>query len=149
MNAHSIITKAMNLVANPQNHPVTDAPIANTNQLDGGICPKGLAILVICNNSAERADVTVLSSHLICETPQSCFPSMVVFGESGVGKTSIVNMLAGKEIFPVGRAAVGTTLESQGCLIKCEGLSLNVYGTVGLNEPATGTVSAKKAIPAN
>jgi hypothetical protein len=73
---------------------------------------------------------------------------MIVFGESGVGKTSIVNMLAGKEIFPVGRAAVGTTLESHGCLIKCEGLSLNVYDTVGLNEPPTGSVSAKEAIRA-
>ena len=53
MNAHSIITKAMNLVANPQNHPVTDAPIADTNMPDGGVGPKGLAVLMICSNLAE------------------------------------------------------------------------------------------------
>lgn len=54
MNAHTVIAKTMSPEIDPQNHPVTDAPIADTNMPDGGVGPKGLAVLMICSNLAER-----------------------------------------------------------------------------------------------
>jgi GTPase Era involved in 16S rRNA processing len=70
---------------------------------------------------------------------------VVVFGESGTGKSSIVNMLAGEAVFEVAADASGTTFEHQGCVIKFGDQPMNVYDTAGLNEADRGKVSPKTA----
>ena len=70
---------------------------------------------------------------------------MVVFGESGAGKSSIVNMLAGETVFKVAADESGTTFEHQGCVIKFGDQPMNVYDTAGLNESDRGKVSPRTA----
>jgi hypothetical protein len=70
---------------------------------------------------------------------------VVIFGESGVGKSSIVNMLAGKEVFKVDGGSNGTTFEHQGCVIRIGDQTMNIWETASLNESKSGLVTPEKA----
>jgi GTPase Era involved in 16S rRNA processing len=70
---------------------------------------------------------------------------VVVFGESGVGKSSIVNMLAGETVFEVAADASRTTFKHQGCVIEFGDQPMNVYDTGGLKEADRGKVSPRTA----
>jgi tRNA U34 5-carboxymethylaminomethyl modifying GTPase MnmE/TrmE len=69
---------------------------------------------------------------------------VVICGEPGVGKSSIVNMLAGEEVFEVGRGAKGTTFEHKGCAIRIGGMTMNVWDTANTTEQ--GQVSLRKLL---
>jgi predicted GTPase len=71
---------------------------------------------------------------------------VVIFGESGAGKSSIINMLAGEEVFDVDGGANGTTFEHQGCTIRFGDLDINVWDTPGLNQSEKGKVPPEKAL---
>jgi GTPase SAR1 family protein len=68
---------------------------------------------------------------------------VIIFGESGVGKSSIVNMLCGSNRAKVGNGARGTTFEHQSYEVDND---LNIYDTAGLNETKFGTVPAAIAL---
>jgi hypothetical protein len=91
---------------------------------------------------------TASSSQLCSRNPVPYLRNVVVFGESGTGKSSIVNMLAGEPIFAVDDGACGTTFDHQGCAIKFGGGKhvLNVYDTAGLNEDKLGRVAPQVAL---
>jgi 50S ribosome-binding GTPase len=61
-------------------------------------------------------------------------PNVVIFGEPGVGKSSIVNMLAGKEVVGITAKPPRMTFEHQRRMLKLDGRSINIYDTAGLNE---------------
>jgi GTPase SAR1 family protein len=69
----------------------------------------------------------------------------MIFGESGVGKSSIVNMLAGQEVFKVDGGSQGTTFHHEGCALRVGDLRLNIWDTAGLNESDNGRVSPEEA----
>ena len=72
--------------------------------------------------------------------------NVIIFGETGVGKSSIVNMLPGGHEAEVNGDAKGVTFRHE-CYVKdIGGYHLNIFDTVGLNEGARGTVSAPRAI---
>lgn len=76
---------------------------------------------------------------------------MVVFGETGAGKSSVVNMLEemteNPSKAPISNRAVGVTFQNK-CYSRQIGSKLfNVYDTAGLNEGAEGQVPADQAIP--
>ncbi|KAF9227137.1 hypothetical protein BS17DRAFT_673850, partial [Gyrodon lividus] len=73
--------------------------------------------------------------------------NVVVFGETGVGKSSLINLIAGKQISATSSGAVGCTLEYKRYLLELGDPSqlFAVWDTAGLDEGTHGTVPAEKA----
>ncbi|KAG9316433.1 P-loop containing nucleoside triphosphate hydrolase protein [Chiua virens] len=71
--------------------------------------------------------------------------NVVVFGESGVGKSSVINMIAGKNVTQISNNAVGCTFRYQSHQVNLDGFHVNLWDTVGLDEGTEGTVPAKQA----
>ncbi|OJA17865.1 hypothetical protein AZE42_05901, partial [Rhizopogon vesiculosus] len=72
--------------------------------------------------------------------------NIIVFGESGVGKSSIINMLMGEPVAAVSNQAVGCTYESTKFRATIADKEVMLYDTAGLNEAEAGTVSPEQAI---
>ncbi|OAX36644.1 P-loop containing nucleoside triphosphate hydrolase protein [Rhizopogon vinicolor AM-OR11-026] len=72
--------------------------------------------------------------------------NIIVFGESGVGKSSIINMLMGEPVAAVSNQAVGCTYESNKFRAIIAGREVMLYDTAGLNEAEAGTVSPEQAV---
>ena len=63
-----------------------------------------------------------------------------------MGKSSVVNILAGKQVSKSSNDAVGCTFEHRQYSIKVASHSIRIYDTTGLNECGNGTVPSLKAI---
>jgi tRNA U34 5-carboxymethylaminomethyl modifying GTPase MnmE/TrmE len=72
--------------------------------------------------------------------------NVLVFGETGVGKSSVINMLEGKEHARVSDSAEGVTLHSESYEKQINGSTFQIFDTVGLNEGPAAILSAKDAI---
>jgi hypothetical protein len=72
--------------------------------------------------------------------------NVVVFGETGVGKSSIVNMFKGDKSAAVGNGAQGVTFAHNSYEKHICETSFRVFDTVGLNEGAAGAMDAATAI---
>lgn len=75
--------------------------------------------------------------------------NVIVFGETGAGKSSVVNMLDGTEgskQAPVASTAVGVSTTSICYERKIREKTFNIFDTAGLNEGKGGTVSPRAAI---
>ncbi|OAX37656.1 hypothetical protein K503DRAFT_771279 [Rhizopogon vinicolor AM-OR11-026] len=64
--------------------------------------------------------------------------NFIIFGEMGAGKSSLVNLIAGKQLATASSGAISCTLDSTQHNIRlpdsqCE---VNLYDTAGLNEPS-------------
>ncbi|CAN0522732.1 unnamed protein product [Ectocarpus sp. 12 AP-2014] len=70
---------------------------------------------------------------------------VLVFGSSGVGKTSFINALTGGTM-PTGSGARGVTLESHEFRTSRDGVDYRIVDTAGLNEADRGTVSGIDAV---
>lgn len=68
-----------------------------------------------------------------------------MFGESGAGKSSVINTIAGAHITQTSNDAVGCTFQYQCYQVLLDGLSLNLWDTVGLDEGTEGTAPARQA----
>jgi len=71
---------------------------------------------------------------------------VIIFGETGVGKSSVVNMILGRDEANVSDNAEGCTFESTVYPMEIEGARYNLYDTAGLNEEGSGTVDGAKSI---
>lgn len=74
--------------------------------------------------------------------------NIILFGESGVGKSAVVNQIFDKEAVRVGNQAVGCTIESakvSGFLKDYPNIYCNVYDTIGLSESSRGSVPTAQA----
>ncbi|KAG6908873.1 hypothetical protein DXG01_002947 [Tephrocybe rancida] len=74
--------------------------------------------------------------------------NIVFFGETGSGKSSIINLIAGHEVTKVSGGALGCTFSSSRYDVDLlgPGTTLRVWDTAGLGEGDNGTVSNRKAI---
>ncbi|KAF8886157.1 hypothetical protein BD779DRAFT_1441881 [Infundibulicybe gibba] len=72
--------------------------------------------------------------------------NIILFGETGSGKSSIVNMLAGKSCAVVSSAAKGCTFEHKKYQVDIMGKPFHVFDTAGLDEGNAGTVPKQQAI---
>ena len=65
--------------------------------------------------------------------------NVILFGETGVGKSSVINLMAGAEVASTSTNLEGCTLEATEYSFTLPGgPSLRIYDTVGLNEPEMG-----------
>jgi hypothetical protein len=75
-------------------------------------------------------------------------PNVVIFGETGAGKSSLVNMIAGRTVAQISTRAVGCTFRSTSFPVNIGGKRFNVHDTAGLDEgqDGAGTVASHDAI---
>jgi predicted GTPase len=73
-------------------------------------------------------------------------PNVIVFGETGTGKSSVINLILGTYKAPISNDAMGCTFSSACYKVQIQEKIYNLYDTAGFNESATGTVSSAKAI---
>ena len=73
-------------------------------------------------------------------------PNVIIFGETGAGKSSVINMLEGDKQASVSDKATGVTFSNIRYEKTIRGSIYSVFDTVGLNEGALGTVSPRTAI---
>ncbi|KIJ67584.1 hypothetical protein HYDPIDRAFT_108441 [Hydnomerulius pinastri MD-312] len=71
--------------------------------------------------------------------------NVVVFGESGVGKSSVINMIVGRIVTKTSNDAVGCTFRHQCHEVVINGVKVNLWDTAGLDEGTEGTVPAAQA----
>jgi len=65
--------------------------------------------------------------------------NVILFGETGVGKSSVINLMAGANVASISANLEGCTLEATEYSFTLPGEpSLRIYDTVGLNEPEMG-----------
>ena len=90
-----------------------------------------------------------MSIHRPITTPVSevlLLPNVIVFGETGVGKSSILNMLQGESGAIVSDQATGVTFDNTSYVKTIRGTTFRVLDTIGLNEGTAGTTTARDAI---
>jgi len=77
--------------------------------------------------------------------------NIVVFGQTGAGKSSLINMLAGRPVAKVSNAAGGCTTSNQAFVlledVNNPSDSYTFWDTAGLNEGQEGNVPPKDAFP--
>jgi hypothetical protein len=100
-----------------------------------------LFFLLICLLTLNHNDIS-----------QPAGPNVIVFGETGAGKSSVVNMLQcngeANAVANTSSDVSGTTFRNTLYPKIIQDLPFNVFDTVGLNEASGGTVPAVKAIQA-
>ena len=69
----------------------------------------------------------------------------MIFGETGVGKSSLINLIANEKIAETSSNAVGCTLDYKRYSLKIEDQHFAIWDTAGLDEGTQGTVPAEKA----
>ncbi|EIW86068.1 hypothetical protein CONPUDRAFT_148188 [Coniophora puteana RWD-64-598 SS2] len=118
-------------------------------------CLGGLTAPEICQQSYVHAQGAVQYSHLAGSLAKPSAtggaaphaPNIIIFGESGVGKSSLVNMLSEGAVEPaaVSNQALGCTFETQRYRVTLDNREYILWDTAGLNEGSKGTVSEEKA----
>ncbi|KAJ3860828.1 hypothetical protein EV359DRAFT_48408 [Lentinula novae-zelandiae] len=72
--------------------------------------------------------------------------NIILFGSTGCGKSSIINMLLGHDAAPTSSGAVGCTFENSVYVTRMEEKEYRIYDTTGLDEGDAGTVVSKDAL---
>ncbi|KAF8553106.1 hypothetical protein OG21DRAFT_1485691 [Imleria badia] len=72
-------------------------------------------------------------------------PNVIVFGEAGVGKSSIINLIAGQKLAHTSNDAFGCTFQHQRYHITLDKMTCALWDTAGLDEGDQGTVPSKLA----
>jgi len=72
--------------------------------------------------------------------------NVVIFGESGSGKSSIVNMIVGEPVAEVSSSPMGCTFKHKSYKASIENTHFCIYDTAGLNEGDQGRVPHWKAV---
>lgn len=71
---------------------------------------------------------------------------ILIIGQTGAGKSSLVNLLADRRVAKVSDAAVGCTFKFESYQVAYNEELFELIDTVGLNEGSTGTVNPKDAM---
>jgi len=72
--------------------------------------------------------------------------NIILFGEAGCGKSSLVNMIVGKDVANVSDSSRGCTFQNKAYETNIGNSTFLIYDTVGLNEGDQGRVPHWKAI---
>ncbi|KAG1825517.1 P-loop containing nucleoside triphosphate hydrolase protein, partial [Suillus subaureus] len=71
--------------------------------------------------------------------------NVVIFGETGSGKSSIINVIAQEQVARTSNDALGCTSEYKRYSVDISGQKFALFDTAGLNEGTAGTVTPKQA----
>ena len=77
---------------------------------------------------------------------EDSLPNVLIFGETGAGKSSLINMVAGKQIAGISNSAMGYTFGSIDHEVAIDGQTYRLWDTSGLNEGEHGTVPGDQAL---
>jgi len=91
----------------------------------------------------EPAPVIVEQKPVMEDFNAGSIPNVVIFGEVGVGKSSVVNMIAGRQ---VAQPSIGCTYQSEPHAVNLGATLVKLWVTTGLNEEDAGTARAKHTI---
>jgi len=83
--------------------------------------------------------------HMFASKPAAPL-NVIVFGETGSGKSSLINMVVGTNVAETSSKAKGCTFESTPYKVTIHGTAYKLFDTAGLNEWEGGKVSAKDAV---
>jgi predicted GTPase len=72
--------------------------------------------------------------------------NVIVVGETGAGKSSIINMIAGTEFAETSNGATGCTFEHHSYILPVHGRNFKFFDTAGLDEGERGTMKHSVAI---
>ncbi|KAF9237150.1 hypothetical protein BU15DRAFT_76256 [Melanogaster broomeanus] len=72
--------------------------------------------------------------------------NIILFGETGVGKSSLINLIAGRTVASVSQDVQGCTMSSKQYLFDVSGRRFHIWDTVGLEEPEMGVNGYLNAI---
>ena len=72
--------------------------------------------------------------------------NVILFGETGVGKSSVINLIAGRSVAATSARVDGCTLDSEDYQFNIGSRRINIWDTVGLNEPQMGVNCYYQAI---
>jgi GTP-binding protein EngB required for normal cell division len=72
--------------------------------------------------------------------------NVVLFGETGSGKSSVINMLLNADRASTSDGVIGRTFRSQLYPLEIEGQQFNIFDTAGLGEGEEGRVPTRQAI---
>jgi len=64
--------------------------------------------------------------------------NIILFGETGVGKSSVINLIAGRPIAQISADVLGCTMSFKPYTFPVHGRTLHIWDTVGLEEPEMG-----------
>lgn len=93
----------------------------------------------------DTAIISVISPTTILTMPTTPI-NVILFGESGSGKSSVVNMLSTRVVAPVSNGVKGCTFESTSYEVNVLGKRMTLWDTAGLDEGESGRVPDVKAI---
>ncbi|KAF8552003.1 P-loop containing nucleoside triphosphate hydrolase protein [Imleria badia] len=71
--------------------------------------------------------------------------NIILFGQTGSGKSSVINLIAGREIAKVSNGAAGCTLSFKPYTFPVNGRNFHIWDTVGLDEPDMELVAIELA----
>ena len=72
--------------------------------------------------------------------------NVILFGETGVGKSSVINLIAGRRLAETSTEVDGCTMNSKNYQFTIDPRQINIWDTVGLNEPQMGVNGFYEAI---
>ncbi|KAF8839150.1 hypothetical protein BDN67DRAFT_797604 [Paxillus ammoniavirescens] len=64
--------------------------------------------------------------------------NVIIFGEAGVGKSSVINLIAGREVVEISPDPSGITMASKAYDFTVDNKGIRIWDTVGLEDPQTG-----------
>ncbi|KAG0704112.1 P-loop containing nucleoside triphosphate hydrolase protein, partial [Suillus ampliporus] len=72
--------------------------------------------------------------------------NIIIFGMTGSGKSSLINLLLESKTAPASNDAVGCTATNEAYLFSANGRKYKLWDTPGLNEGSEGRVPAKEGL---